>query len=184
MRKEIISATALTAILLFSCNTTKVDIVRVRISQPDMIQKDDTASLQMPQQIKWTDEKGLQHIVVQAEKDSVTGEDITTVQLSEVTVTARSKQIAERNGKINLDFIITVPASLINKKWQLQLTPAAYMQKDSILLDKILLSGADFAKMQKKGYAQYQAFIASIIPDSLYLQELFDEKDIKKLLKK
>lgn len=182
MRKEIISATALTAILLFSCNTTKVDIVRVRISQPDMIQKDDTASLQMPQQIKWTDEKGLQHIVVQAEKDSVTGEDITTVQLSEVTVTARSKQIAERNGKINLDFIITVPASLINKKWQLQLTPAAYMQKDSILLDKILLSGADFAKMQKKGYAQYQAFIASIIPDSLYLQELFDEKGYKKAL--
>ena len=182
MRKEIISATALTAILLFSCNTTKVDIARVRISQPDMIQKDDTASLQMPQQIKWTDEKGLQHIVVQAEKDSVTGEDITTVQLSEVTVTARSKQIAERNGKINLDFIITVPASLINKKWQLQLTPAAYMQKDSILLDKILLSGADFAKMQKKGYAQYQAFIASIIPDSLYLQELFDEKGYKKAL--
>lgn len=182
MRKEIISATALTAILLFSCNTTKVDIARVRISQPDMIQKDDTASLQMPQQIKWTDEKGLQHIVVQAEKDSVTGEDITTVQLSEITVTARSKQIAERNGKINLDFIITVPASLINKKWQLQLTPAAYMQKDSILLDKILLSGADFAKMQKKGYAQYQAFIASIIPDSLYLQELFDEKGYKKAL--
>lgn len=182
MRKEIISATALTAILLFSCNTTKVDIARVRISQPDMIQKDDTASLQMPQQIKWTDEKGLQHIVVQAEKDSVTGEDITTVQLSEVTVTARSKQIAERNGKINLDFIITVPASLINKKWQLQFTPAAYMQKDSILLDKILLSGADFAKMQKKGYAQYQAFIASIIPDSLYLQELFDEKGYKKAL--
>lgn len=182
MRKEIISATALTGLILLSCSTTKHDIARVRISQPDMVQKNDASSYELPQEIKWTDERGQQHIVVQAEKDSLTGENITTVQLSGVTVTARSKQIAERNGKINLDFIISVPASLINKKWQLQLTPAAYLQHDSILLDKILLSGADFAKMQSKGYAQYQAFIASIIPDSLYLQELFDEKGYKKAL--
>ena len=34
-----------------------------------------------------------------AEKDSVTGEEITSVELSEITVMARSKQVAERNGK-------------------------------------------------------------------------------------
>lgn len=76
--------------------------------------------------IKWTDEKGQTRIVTQAERDSITGEEITTVQLSEITVTAKSKQVAERNGKINLDFLITVPSSLINNKWQLQLAPVAF----------------------------------------------------------
>ena len=52
------------------------------------------------------------HIVTRAEKDSVTGEEITSVELSEITVMARSKQVAERNGKINLDFVVTVPGRI------------------------------------------------------------------------
>ena len=65
-----------------------------------------------------------------AEKDSVTGEEITSVELSEITVMARSKQVAERNGKINLDFVVTVPGELISNKWQLQLAPVAYKPSD------------------------------------------------------
>lgn len=166
--------------LVVSCATHR-PLDRVRISQPNMEQKTDTA-FELPQMIKWTDENGQTRIVTQAERDSVTGEEITTVQLSEITVTARSKQIAERNGKINLDFIVTVPASLINNKWQLQLTPVAYKPQDTIYLDKIFLSGSDFAKMQKKGYLQYQAFLSSIIPDSLYLKEMFNQKGYKKAM--
>lgn len=166
--------------LVVSCATHR-PLDRVRISQPNMEQKTDTA-YKLPQMIKWTDESGQTRIVTQAERDSVTGEEITTVQLSEITVTARSKQIAERNGKINLDFIVTVPASLINNKWQLQLTPVAYKPQDTIYLDKIFLSGSDFAKMQKKGYLQYQAFLSSIIPDSLYLKEMFNQKGYKKAM--
>uniref|UniRef100_UPI0034A3D89E hypothetical protein n=1 Tax=Bacteroides sp. 2201st1_D9_2201SCRN_220225 TaxID=3143218 RepID=UPI0034A3D89E len=86
------------------------------------------------------------------------------------------------NGKINLDFIVTVPGELISNKWQVQLTPVAYKPADTLYLDRIFLSGADFAKMQKKGYMRYQAFMNSIIPDSLYLQKLFDEKGYKKAL--
>lgn len=143
--------------------------------------KKDT-SYHLPQMIKWTDENGVTRIVAQAERDSITGEEITTVQLSEITVTAKSKQVAERNGKINLDFLITVPSSLINNKWQLQLAPVAFQSNDTIPLDRIFLSGADFAKMQKKGYLQYQAFLSSIIPDSLYLKEMFNQKGYKKAL--
>lgn len=168
------------SVLTVSCATHR-PLDRVRISQPNMEQRADTA-YKLPQMIKWTDENGQTRIVTQAERDSVTGEEITTVQLSEITVTARSKQIAERNGKINLDFIVTVPASLINNKWQLQLTPVAYKPQDTIYLDKIFLSGSDFAKMQKKGYLQYQAFLSSIIPDSLYLKEMFNQKGYKRAM--
>lgn len=167
--------------LLLSCSTAP-RLARVRISQPQMRETAADTNYQLPKQVTWTDEKGVQHIVTEAAKDSVTGEYITQMELTEITVVARSKQVAERNGRINLDFVVTVPGELISNKWQLQLTPVAYKRTDTIRLEKIFLSGADFAKMQKKGYMRYQAFMNSIIPDSLYLQKLFDEKGYRKAL--
>ncbi len=49
-------------------------------------------------------------------RDEKTGEDIVTVTLSEVTVVARTKTVPERFGMVNLDFIVTVPKTLIDKK--------------------------------------------------------------------
>ncbi len=167
--------------LLLSCSTAP-RLARVRISQPQMRETAADTNYQLPKQVTWTDEKGVQHIVTEAAKDSVTGEYITQMELTEITVVAKSKQVAERNGRINLDFVVTVPGELISNKWQLQLTPVAYKRTDTIRLDRIFLSGADFAKMQKKGYMRYQAFMNSIIPDSLYLQKLFDEKGYRKAL--
>lgn len=54
--------------------------------------------------------------MTEAAKDSVTGEYITQMELTEITVVARSKQVAERNGRINLDFVVTVPGELISNK--------------------------------------------------------------------
>ena len=172
---------ALLSGLLVSC-VTDHKLARVRISQPQMKEAVADTGFRLPRQITWTDDKGKEHIVTEATKDSVTGEYITQMELSEITVVAKSKQVAERNGKINLDFIVTVPGELISNKWQVQLPPVAYKPADTLYLDRIFLSGADFAKMQKKGYMRYQAFMNSIIPDSLYLQKLFDEKGYKKAL--
>lgn len=172
---------ALLSGLLVSC-VTDHKLARVRISQPQMKEAVADMGFRLPRQITWTDDKGKEHIVTEATKDSVTGEYITQMELSEITIVAKSKQVAERNGKINLDFIVTVPGELISNKWQVQLTPVAYKSADTLYLDRIFLSGADFAKMQKKGYMRYQAFMNSIIPDSLYLQKLFDEKGYRKAL--
>ena len=172
---------ALLSGLLVSC-VTDHKLARVRISQPQMKEAVADTGFRLPRQITWTDDKGKEHIVTEATKDSVTGEYITQMELSEITVVAKSKQVAERNGKINLDFIVTVPGELISNKWQVQLTPVAYKSADTLYLDRIFLSGADFAKMQRTGYMRYQAFMNSIIPDSLYLQKLFDEKGYRKAL--
>ena len=172
---------ALLSGLLVSC-VTDHKLARVRISQPQMKEAVADTGFRLPRQITWTDDKGKEHIVTEATKDSVTGEYITQMELSEITIVAKSKQVAERNGKINLDFIVTVPGELISNKWQVQLTPVAYKSADTLYLDRIFLSGADFAKMQRKGYMRYQAFMNSIIPDSLYLQKLFDEKGYRKAL--
>lgn len=166
--------------LLVACGT-QPRLARVRISQPQTKEAAGT-DRRLPGQVAWTDDKGEEHIVKQVDHDSVTGENMTLIELSEVTVMAKSKQVPERNGKINLDFLVTVPGELINNKWQVQLTPVAYKPSDTLYLDKIFLSGADFAKMQEKGYMRYRAFMNSIIPDSLYMQRLLDSKGYKKAL--
>lgn len=172
-------------IVLASCSVgNRLDrLDRVRLSQPGRtIEKRDTVTYILPDKISWKDSTGTEHIVTKAERDSITGEDITVIEMNEVTITAKSKNVPERFGKVNLDFVITVPRKLINNKWQVQLTPVAYKRTKRIELDKIFLSGADFVKQQKKGYAQYQAFISSIIPDSEYLKELFNLKGYRKAM--
>lgn len=109
---------ALLSGLLLSCGSEH-RLARVRISQPGVREATTDTACKVPEQIAWTDDKGERHIVTRAEKDSVTGEEITSVELSEITVMARSKQVAEHNGKINLDFVVTVPGELVSNKWQL-----------------------------------------------------------------
>ena len=155
---------------------------RVRLSQPTIKENVDTEiNFEGPKNITYMDNDGIEHTITKNEVDK-NGEDISVIDLQGVTVTARSKNVAERAGKVNLDFIVTVPGTLLSNKWQLQLTPVLYKKKETIELDKIFLSGADFLKTQKKGYEMYQAFLNSIIPDDEYLQRLFDEKGYKKAM--
>lgn len=122
-------------------------------------------------------------IAVISQKDSLTGEYVPTVDLPQVTVIQKIKNIVERNGKVNLDFIITVPQSLIDDRWQLRVYPKAYKDnEDRLDLEPLVLSGADFLKQQEKGYQQYKAFLASIVPDSLYWREMIDQKGVAKAL--
>lgn len=126
-------------------------------------------------------EKKIKNGFSEYEKDDH-GEDILSVSLADVQIVAKSKNVAERAGKIAIDFKVDVPASLINSKWQVQLSPIAYKNEKKICFDKILLSGAQFLRQQEKGYRMYQNFISSIIPDSAYMQLLFDAKGYQKAL--
>ena len=73
---------ALLSGLLVSC-VTDHKLARVRISQPQMKEAVTDTGFRLPRQIAWTDDKGKEHIVTEATKDSVTGEYITQMELSE-----------------------------------------------------------------------------------------------------
>lgn len=92
---------ALLSGLLLSCGSEH-RLARVRISQPGVREATTDTACKVPEQIAWTDDKGERHIVTRAEKDSVTGEEITSVELSEITVMARSKQVAEQIGRAHV----------------------------------------------------------------------------------
>jgi len=108
---------------------------------------------------------GKQLLVMKAVKDE-NGEMVASQTLEAATITARFKNVAERHGKIDICFLITVPGELIESKWQLRYTPTMFILGDSTRLDAVKITGKEYRKKQLRGYQHYQRFIDSIISDS------------------
>ena len=104
-------------------------------------------------------------LIMNAVKDE-NGEMVATDVIRAAKVTARFRNIAERNGKVDLKFQITVPERLRDGKWQLQMDPDMYILGDSIRLDPVIITGALYRKRQLKGYEQYRKFLDSIVSDN------------------
>ena len=96
----------------------------------------------------------------------VDGEEVASQELEAVVVTARFRHLAERNGKVNLEFQIVVPEKLMDNKWQLRYQPTMYVLEDSLKLDKVYVTGRDYRRKQLRGYQQYQKFLDRIISDT------------------
>lgn len=100
--------------------------------------------------------------------DSVNKESVAMINIDAVTVTGnRIKQIAERNGKINIDFMVAVPKEMQRNSWQVNVYP--FLSKGKIdveALDAIQLTGARFRMLQYRDYASYEDYLGRIIPDS------------------
>lgn len=109
--------------------------------------------------------------IMSAVKDEDTGEMVATEQLVAAVVTARFRNVAERFGKVDLEFQIVVPEALRDSKWQLVFHPKLYFPADSMELDDVIITGKDFRKSQLRGYQQYQKFIDRIVTDSLMLTD-------------
>lgn len=106
-------------------------------------------------------------LIMNAIKDDVTGEMIAVDVISASTVVARFRNVAERSGKISLEFDITVPGNMIESGWRLKFSPKMKMLGDSTWLAPVYITGKKYRDEQMRGYMRYQAFLNSIITDSL-----------------
>lgn len=104
-------------------------------------------------------------LIMNAVKDE-NGEMTATDVIRAAKVTARFRNVAERHGKVDLQFQITVPEALQDGKWQLQLNPDMFIMGDSSRLEPVIITGAQYRKRQLRGYEQYRRFLGSIITDS------------------
>lgn len=111
------------------------------------------------------DIEGKKVLIMNAVRDE-DGEMVATDRIQAAVVTARFRNIAERNGKVDLRFEVRIPASLRDKAWQLRLYPDLFVLGDSTRLDPVLVTGKDYRDAQMKGYRRYQRFIDSIITDT------------------
>jgi outer membrane protein OmpA-like peptidoglycan-associated protein len=101
----------------------------------------------------------------EAVRDEKSGEMISVKQLDEITISSRSYNISERNGSISLGFVVTIPASLMNSRWQIVLLPILSRGDDTLHFSKIVVKGEDFKRAQEKSYCRYEKYLHKIIPD-------------------
>lgn len=86
------------------------------------------------------------------------GNNMPLVTLAEVTVVAKSRSLPERMGKVNLDFIVTIPKELMGNIQSLMVTP--YLHKDGkiIPLEDLTIRGGLFSRVQDRNYWQYDRY--------------------------
>lgn len=115
------------------------------------------------------DMEGHEMIIMRAIRDESTGNMVATEELEAAYVTARFRNIAERNGRIDLEFQVVVPQELQDSKWLLRFHPDMFVLQDSIRLDDVIITGTKYRKSQLRGYQQYEKFLSRIVTDSLRL---------------
>ena len=107
---------------------------------------------------------GAQMFIMNAVKD-VDGEMVANEVLDAAVVTARFRNVAERRGKVDLKFDITVPRSMYDSKWQLRFYPDMKIFEEITRLEPVIITGKDYRKAQLKGYQQYERWLSTIITD-------------------
>ena len=124
-------------------------------------------------------------IIMNAVRDE-DGNMVATDVLEAASVTARFRNVAERGGKVNIEFAVTVPQDMMDPQWQLRFYPQMYVLEDTLGLDPILITGQEYRNEQMRGYRRYEKFLQSIVTDSMEfvnmkLLEIFIERNIPAL---
>jgi hypothetical protein len=105
-------------------------------------------------------------IIMNAIRDSETGEMVASDVISASKVTARFRNVAERAGYVTIGFDITVPAAMADSRWQLKVRPKMLVQSDTLALEPVYITGSGYRAAQLRGYERYRAFLETIITDT------------------
>lgn len=176
-----------------SCSTpSKLETVQrqhlaaeIGLVQEKRLHTTEVYELARPDTIVVHDDDGREMILMKAIKDE-NGEMVATDVINAAVVEARFRNVAERHGKVYIEFQIRVPKEMQDDAWQLRFYPRMHILDDTLKLDQIVITGAKYRKAQLRGYQQYEKFLASIITDStrfinLNMLELFIQRNIPDL---
>ncbi|MEG1290516.1 MAG: hypothetical protein RSE25_09835 [Bacteroidales bacterium] len=128
-------------------------------------------------EVEIRDFKGNQ-IIMNAVKDEESGEMIAIEQLQAIVVEARFRNLAERNGEVDIAFNIIVPQAMQSPDWQIRFKPKFFILEDTLNLDEVHITGNKYRSAQLKGYELYNKFLSSIIPDSCDFVNSFCYQDL------
>ena len=191
MRTGTVITLAAAALLLFSCGVSRKaqSLARGDVSATLKLRDEEPLLPEMEalrshrrDTIRVTGLNGEEMFLMNAVQDE-NGEMVAHDVIDAAVVTARFRNVAERHGKVDLEFQIIVPEAMQDSKWQLRFFPDMYVLGDSIRLEPVVITGRDYRKAQLKGYQQYERFLASIVSDTtrfinVWQLELFIQRNI------
>lgn len=200
MRKKgfdiLIVSSIILMVIISSCGTTKQRLKEINRGQLDSVSFNMPQKSAVPAEIQAQkfvqdtiiikDAEGNETFLMKAIEDEETGEMVATEVLQAATVTARFQNLAERRGKVDLEFLVTVPAGMMHEKWQFRLYPDLFVLGDSTRLEPVLITGKAYREAQLRGYERYSKFLSRIIQDdmeflNIYQFELFLQRNIPEL---
>ena len=176
-----------------SCSTpSKIETVQreklhaeIGLVQEPVLPNTDVYDINRPDTLVIHDDDGREMILMKAIKDE-NGEMVATDVISAAVVEARFRNVAERHGKVDIEFQIRVPKEMQDDAWQLRFYPEMHILEDTLKQDQVVITGSKYRKAQLRGYQQYEKFLASIVTDSarfinIHLLELFIQRNIPDL---
>ena len=102
------------------------------------------------------------------------GERVMALQIEQVTVTSRMRSIPERNGRVVMDFIVTLPKQLLGRSRSVVITPILHKPDESVPLEDLVIRGGRFSLLQQRDYWQYETYIERFRPDTVGREVAFN----------
>lgn len=84
------------------------------------------------------------------------GEQIRTVTANTVSVIAKSRMIPERMGKVNLDFIVSMPKDMQNRCYAVMITPTLHRNDNKQTLEELSIRGLLLSNVQERDHWQFE----------------------------
>ena len=102
------------------------------------------------------------------------GERVMALQIEQVTVVAKMRSIPERNGRVVLDFIVTLPKQLLGRSRSVVITPILHKPDESVPLEDLVIRGGRFSLLQQRDYWQYETYVERFRPDTVGCEAAFN----------
>lgn len=102
------------------------------------------------------------------------GERVMALQIEQVTVVSRMRSVPERNGRVTLDFIVTLPKPLLGKSRSVVITPVLHKEGEEERLEDLVIRGGRFSLLQERDYWQYEKYRRVYDPDSVEAERMFN----------
>ena len=102
------------------------------------------------------------------------GERVMALQIEQVTVVAKMRSIPERNGRVVLDFIVTLPKQLLGKSRSVVITSILHKPDESVALEDLVIRGGRFSLLQERDYWQYETYVERFRPDTVGREAAFN----------
>ena len=133
-----------------------------------------------PDTLRIIDPEGKEVLVMKAVKDE-NGETVMVAELQAAVVRSRFRNVAERHGRVDLRFDVSVPSDIQDSRWQLRFRPKMICGDRTEELDQVNITGHQYRAAQLRGYQRYEHFLSSIITDST---AFIRQRDLETFLKR
>lgn len=173
--RKIISAGILTGVLyaMFGCSVAgRLERHRMTASLSQLTRAERQQQDYRPQVVKLQRDSNTFYLTpVDTLAD---GERVMALQIEQVTVVAKMRSIPERNGRVVLDFIVTLPKQLLGRSRSVVITPILHKPDESVPLEDLVIRGGRFSLLQERDYWQYETYVERFRPDTVGREAAFN----------